>query len=474
MKLRIGNQTAYSARSTMEPFEFALAHGFDAFEWFPDRGYQGVGGWAEDEIDGPTREWIRTTAANRGITLTVHATLEFNPLVDPEHPRLDSTVEFARDIGATLVNVHLEVSEGTITVRDVVAEPPLTPAADDDAPETPLDGWPEYLDYLAETLGPGAYVGDLHAVADLDAVAEHAWPAALAYIAADQDARAALLAPVRGNGREAVSYTAWWLSDVLGAPFAAPGARVPFLPAAPAEVGSPDDAARLGPLVLAALGAVGNLDTVDPDAWERYLDGIPPAGTSVSLDDALAIWRGLAALAARASATSDDGARIAPERVPVLRARPGEEPVARIVDAEDAAVAAEPMWAQVANVVPAPSADAARTLAEILDLPLLDRASDVRGDSEQVPTPAAVLALVPTAPATYYEYEDLTVAGNPVDWWVTPDGHPHAVTTASLARALAQSAGRWDARSAIEILLTDPTREAELRAESAWDPVPYA
>jgi len=113
MKLRIGNQTAYSARSTMEPFEFALANGFTAFEWFPDRGHHGVGGWAEDELDAPTREWIRTSAESHGMTLTVHATLEFNPLRDPEHPRLDSTVAFAREIGATLVNVHLEVAEGT-------------------------------------------------------------------------------------------------------------------------------------------------------------------------------------------------------------------------------------------------------------------------------------------------------------------------------------------------------------------------
>ena len=33
MKLRIGNQTAHSAGSMFEPFEFALENGFDAFEF---------------------------------------------------------------------------------------------------------------------------------------------------------------------------------------------------------------------------------------------------------------------------------------------------------------------------------------------------------------------------------------------------------------------------------------------------------
>jgi len=156
----------------------------------------------------------------------------------------------------------------------------------------------------------------------------------------------------------------------------------------------------------------------------------------------------------------------------VLRARPGEGPVARIVDAEDAVVAAQPMWAQVADVIPAPSAAAAQYLADLLDLPFRYPSDEgVAGDGAHVPipTPPAVLALVPTAPVTYAEHEDLTVAGAPVDWWVTPDGLPHAVTTAGLARALAQAAGRWDARAAIEILLTDPTRAAELASERAWD-----
>lgn len=112
MNLRIGNQTAYSAGSVMEPFEFALANGFDAFEFFPDRGHSGTGGWAEGDLDEGTRRWIRDTAAANDVELTVHATLEFNPLHHPWHERLASTVGFARDIGATLVNLHLDASAG--------------------------------------------------------------------------------------------------------------------------------------------------------------------------------------------------------------------------------------------------------------------------------------------------------------------------------------------------------------------------
>lgn len=110
--LRIGNQTAWSASSLMEPFHFALANGFTAFEFFPDRGPAGAGGWAEGDLDDATRHWIRDTAKAAGMELTVHATLEFNPLHDPHHPRLASTVAFARDIGASLINLHLDATQG--------------------------------------------------------------------------------------------------------------------------------------------------------------------------------------------------------------------------------------------------------------------------------------------------------------------------------------------------------------------------
>lgn len=112
MSIRIGNQTAHSARSVMEPFEFALANDFTAFEFFPDRGPAGVGGWAETDLDAGKRRAIRQRAAEHDVELTVHAPLTFVPVDKPQDARLYSTVEFAHDIGATLINLHLDIGRG--------------------------------------------------------------------------------------------------------------------------------------------------------------------------------------------------------------------------------------------------------------------------------------------------------------------------------------------------------------------------
>jgi sugar phosphate isomerase/epimerase len=112
MNLKIGNQTAFAAGSPLEPFEFAMRHGFSAFEFFPDRGPAGNGGWDERGMSLAEREYIRRAAETCGITLTVHAPLAFDPLRAPDDARLETTVEFALDIGAVLVNLHLDMSQG--------------------------------------------------------------------------------------------------------------------------------------------------------------------------------------------------------------------------------------------------------------------------------------------------------------------------------------------------------------------------
>ena len=109
--IRIGNQTSFAA-SVLEPFEFAVANGFTAFEFFPDRCYSGVGGWDEMDLSGDTRRAICRTARDKKIELTVHAPLTFNPVVNADDARLRTTVEFAHDLGATLLNLHLEVEQG--------------------------------------------------------------------------------------------------------------------------------------------------------------------------------------------------------------------------------------------------------------------------------------------------------------------------------------------------------------------------
>lgn len=127
--IRIGNQTAFSARSVMEPFDFALVQRFTAFEFFPDRGHLGVGGWDENDLDAGARSSIRHLARDHNVELTVHAPLEFNPVNHPEDGRLYSTIEFAHDIGATLLNLHLDAGRGAARFVEALAPALLATAA---------------------------------------------------------------------------------------------------------------------------------------------------------------------------------------------------------------------------------------------------------------------------------------------------------------------------------------------------------
>ncbi|GAA2242530.1 hypothetical protein GCM10010413_51570 [Promicromonospora sukumoe] len=352
-------------------------------------------------------------------------------------------------------------------VSDVV-----TPDGDDDAdygPDDPagwLADWDEYLDLLADELGAGAWVGDVAAVLDLDALTDVAGTepeqsrlaAGLARVAADPDLRRALLTPVRSPDapdRQAVSYTAWFLRRRLGAPFAL--GDVPLLPPAPPET------AGLDADLLVALGGLHNLADLPGRDWPTVLEGLPDAESGsagrVRADVARAVWAGLAALA-RA-----DGPGIAPPRLPALG--PAGITVERT---DDLAVAASPRWAQLGPVVPAP-ADVAGALADLLDLPL-EGGSDVGPDEPGEPAELdpRVRAVVPGAPATWRRHTTLTVEGRGVAWWVTTvEGEgavAHAVSPEGLARALAELTGA-DALL-LEAVLRDPGRAEALDAERAW------
>jgi sugar phosphate isomerase/epimerase len=114
-RIRIGNQTAVSCADPLEPFEFALRHGFDAFEWFEDKQRHADGstaGWDESDMGPATRARIRDAGRERGILFTVHAPWQANPLDAEGAPLLLRSIDFARDIGADLVNLHLYMDEG--------------------------------------------------------------------------------------------------------------------------------------------------------------------------------------------------------------------------------------------------------------------------------------------------------------------------------------------------------------------------
>ncbi|WP_020017257.1 sacsin N-terminal ATP-binding-like domain-containing protein [Promicromonospora sukumoe] len=365
----------------------------------------------------------------------------------------------------TLAAAGARADLGVYRVADVV-----TPDEDDEAdygPDDPagwLSDWDDYLDHLADELGAGAWIGDVPAVPDLDALPDGAdagagpLAAVLTRIAADPDLRRALLTPVRSPDapdRQAVSYTAWFLRRRLGAPFAL--GDTPLLPPAPpATAGLDDD-------LLAALGGLHDLADLPGRDWATVLDRLPDAGSGpagrVPAVVARAVWSGLAALA-RA-----DGPGIAPGRLPAL----GPDGVT-VESTDDLAVAASPRWAQLGPVVPAPP-DVAGALAELLDLPLED-ASDLApdGPGEVSELDARVRAVVPGAPDTWRSHDVLTVEGRPVAWWVsaTPAGEvPHAVSPAGLARALAELTGADPLL--LEAVLRDPDRAEVLSAERAWD-----
>ncbi|WP_216609998.1 sacsin N-terminal ATP-binding-like domain-containing protein [Cellulosimicrobium protaetiae] len=353
---------------------------------------------------------------------------------------------------------------GVLRVRDV-----LTPTSVDDepdldphAPEGWLSDWAGYLGYLATTLGPDAYVGDVLAVADLDAVADDAWPDALARLAADPAAREALLAPVRAEGGRAGtarSYTAWWLREELGGPFAlGAGEAVPFLRPAPAEV------TGLDAEVLATVGGVRDLADLDLEDWVDLLDDLPAVGGPVDARAAVAFWRALGVLAGRGERLDPP-----PDRLPALT-RGGVV----VVGADDVAVAPDPMWSPVRPVLPAPPGLVA-DVADLLDVATVPHeapAPDSRGRRAEVPEVAFAVLDVP-APRTWERHDDLRVDGAAVSWWVERGGGADAVVHATgpggLAVGLAVAAGRYGARSVLEEVLRDPGAVQGAIARTAWD-----
>jgi len=110
-RIRIGNQSAFSAETILEPFDFAVANGFDAFEWFPDKKGSGAG-WEEADIDAETRRCIKDRAFKHDIHLSVHAPWHANPLEPDASKRLLESLTFATDIGARLLNIHLYTDQG--------------------------------------------------------------------------------------------------------------------------------------------------------------------------------------------------------------------------------------------------------------------------------------------------------------------------------------------------------------------------
>jgi sugar phosphate isomerase/epimerase len=105
LSLRVGNQSAFSASPWTLPFDFAVLHGFDAFEWFPDKKPDGAG-FAIADLSAAQRQLLRDRARDAGISLSVHAPLHACPLHNARE--LDDSLRLAIDLGAGLLNIHFD------------------------------------------------------------------------------------------------------------------------------------------------------------------------------------------------------------------------------------------------------------------------------------------------------------------------------------------------------------------------------
>ncbi|MBF0403734.1 sugar phosphate isomerase/epimerase family protein [Candidatus Magnetominusculus xianensis] len=109
--IRIGNQTAFSSPQGRLPFDFAINNGFDAFEWFSDKKSWGQG-WDIEDATRQDRQLIKEQSTRHNIALSVHVPAEANPLFDNFSDIFNKHVEFACDVGASNINIHLFTEHG--------------------------------------------------------------------------------------------------------------------------------------------------------------------------------------------------------------------------------------------------------------------------------------------------------------------------------------------------------------------------
>ncbi|MDG9704189.1 sacsin N-terminal ATP-binding-like domain-containing protein [Streptomyces sp. DH37] len=367
-----------------------------------------------------------------------------------------------------------------VRATDVVLDPDELEPRDTDFPEPDdaglldaVDVWCEdVLDGLPETPVPPV-VSELLAVRDLDLVDDDHWPQALRMLSRPP-LRDALTTPVRvllpdGTVETVRPYTAWWLRGhpVLD------GRRPAGLRAAggdPLLAGLYEEAsaatADLDEQVLRALGirtsAAALLD--EPGGASELLGRLADPDLPVGAAQLHGLYTLLAELDPEEVTLPDE-----------LRAVVDGE--VRVVDAADALVADAPDLLPLAAgrpLLPVRPALAAG-LAAVLDVRRLGDVvggglpAPAAGEGEVREVPDAVRVLLPGAPATYVEHDELVVGGVELDWRLTPDGTLHAATVEGVAAGLAWAAGQWPRRFEAAALLEDLSRVDELARDRWFD-----
>ncbi|MEU3310574.1 sacsin N-terminal ATP-binding-like domain-containing protein [Nocardiopsis sp. NPDC055551] len=340
-------------------------------------------------------------------------------------------------------------------------------AAGEDGPE----GLEDWSDELLERLGDPELppvVPELVCVADLDYIADDAWPKALTMLSSGS-LRAAVTEPARlltSDGRvvDTPSYTAWWLRTRALLNDRAP-VELRTADADPGLLGLYDEVpAEIDPEFARALGVRRSLPDLlaDPDGPDDLLGRLADPARHVDRSALRRLWTALADL---------DADRVAPPDL-VRAVRAGSIVVA---DSDDAVVVDSPDLLPLLEDRPLvlAAADAAERLADVLDL---DLASEVvtgkvnsTGRIRAVPDEAALfLDGSEGLDRTYLHHQTLTVDGVEVDWYAG-DGTVHASGTEGLARALCWRAGQWSRRHLLAAVLRDPSAAAHLLAESDLD-----
>jgi hypothetical protein len=336
---------------------------------------------------------------------------------------------------------------------------------------TELDGfedWAEHVEALCPPDSAPVVLAELAGVIGLETVRPDAWPRALELLARTPALRQAVVRPARlaladGSTLTLPSATAWSLGRtpvladqcpadlVMGGDTALAGLYEPLVPSdAGAIANDPEFLTALGvkTTALDLLAAAGGPD----ELLDRLADPDRPVSRSQLTD----LYCTLAEVPAD---------RVAPpER---LRATLDGELV--VADAHDVVVVDAPdLLPLLAGrpYLPIPLRFAT-ALADLLDLDLasevIDAGVDEAGEVREVPEP--VRALLPDAPGTYVEHDDLILAdGTEVDWRVADDV-VHTSTFDGLARGLAWAAGRWDQRHLVAAMLAEPERIADLLVE---------
>ncbi|WP_240677662.1 sacsin N-terminal ATP-binding-like domain-containing protein [Actinacidiphila soli] len=331
-----------------------------------------------------------------------------------------------------------------------------------------VDVWCEdVLDHLPETDVPPVAT-EIIAVRDLDLVDDDAWPEALAMLSRPP-LRDAITQPLRvllpdGTTESVRSYAAWWLRDhpVLDGRHPV-GLRAAGGDSLLAGLYDEVEAGAADEQVLRALGVRTSVAALldEPGGAAEVLARLADPDRPVTPAQLHRLYAELAALDPEQVTLPDE-----------LRAVVDGRNVT-VVDAPDALVADAPDLLPLATgrpLLPVPPFRAAE-LAELFQVSRLSEAyaAPVTSQGEPRDVPDSVRELLPGAPLTYIEHEELLVEGDiELDWrWV--DGVLHAATLEGVAAGLAWAAGQWQRRFEVAALLEDPTRTEELARDRWFD-----